>query len=559
MEREGPEESRYRGQRLLLDIGTSLLRSDDIAAFLDESIDRIMAWGAYDLVAIRLNDRGDAAGWVATRGIRDTANAPRFGFANVSFAPDALRAARETLVFEDLNVAGRLRTLQVEEGVVGVVWVPVQADEILLGHMLLGVRTPREFPRSEVGLVTAIGSQLGFAAQKAFLSEESRLAREQLQQSQKLEAVGVLAGGMAHNLNNLLTIILGYGRLLEQELRGTDRQRGFVDEIITAGERAADLTQQLLAFSRKQLLQPRVLDLNRLVLESADLLRELATEKVVVVMDLAPDLGLVHTDPSQLGQVLINLVTNARDAMSNGGQITIQTSNVELDENYRLRRTLVRPGRYVMLAIGDTGSGIEASVQEHLFEPFFTTREEGAGLGLGLASVYGIVKQSEGYVWAYSEAGVGTVFKVYLPIHGRSGLAPSTNDNRESAGGKTILLVEDDPSLQRFAVTALESFGYRVLAASEADGAIRQVADSPGIIDLLLTDLTIANEHGRDLAERVVELSPETRVLYMSGFPSSVAAAHGLLDSDAPFLQKPFSASALAGAVSTVLFSVAIA
>lgn len=560
MAREALEEPCNREQQLLLDIGVSLLRSDDIEAFLEESIDRITAWGPYDLAAIHLNDRGVKGGWVTTRGIRDPFNAPRFGFANPSSERGALRAAREALVFEDLRAAGRLRLLQREEGVVAVVWVPIQSEETLLGHMLLGMRTPREFPRAEVGLLSAIGSQLGFAAQKALLSEESRLARQQaeihLRQSQKLEAVGVLAGGMAHNLNNLLTVILGFGRLLEDELQGTDAERGFVEEIIKAGERAAGLTQQLLAFSRKQLLQPRILDLNRLVLDSADLLRELATEQVVVAMDLSPGLGLVHADPYQLGQVLVDLVSNARDAMSNGGQITIQTTNVELDEDYRLRRTLVRPGPYVMLAISDTGGGIETSVQEHLFEPFFTTREVGAGTGLGLATVYGIVKQSEGYVWAYSEPGLGTTFKVYLPVHGRPGSKPAGSDADFLPGDKTILVVEDDSSMRRFAVAALESFGYRVLQASGAEDALRHVIEFADTLDLLLTDLTMANENGRDLAARVAVLSPDTKVLYMSGFPSSVATAHGLLESDTPFLQKPFSASALAGAVSKVLSSV---
>jgi PAS domain S-box-containing protein len=385
---------------------------------------------------------------------------------------------------------------------------------------------------------------------------DQRHLEEQFRQAQKMEAVGQLAGGIAHDFNNLLTAILGNTQLLLRDLPPGDSKRGDVEEIRKASERAASLTRQLLAYSRRQMLQPEVLDLNVVVAEMDKMLRRLIGENIALETLLAPDLGRVRADPNQIEQVLVNLAVNARDAMADGGggTLTIETANIDLDEAFTQAHLGSKPGPHAMLAVTDTGTGMDATVRAHLFEPFFTTKEVGKGTGLGLATVYGIVKQSDGYISVYSEPGRGASFKVYLP---RLSARPRTSSPGLKAGvsrgTETILVVEDEPAVLALSQRALEAQGYVVLAASDATTALRLVERHGGTIHLLLTDVVMPGMSGRDLADQLAARRPGTRVLYMSGYPGDAVVQHGELQPGAAFLQKPFSPDSLARKVRDVL------
>jgi len=383
---------------------------------------------------------------------------------------------------------------------------------------------------------------------------EQRHLEEQFRQAQKMEAVGQLAGGIAHDFNNLLTAILGNTQLLLRELPPGDSKRGDVEEIRKASERAASLTRQLLAYSRRQMLQPEVLDLNVVVADMDKMLRRLIGEHIALVAVPAPDLGRVRADPNQIEQVIVNLAVNARDAMPDGGKLTIETANVDLDETFAQAHLGSVPGSYAMLAVTDTGAGMDASVRAHLFEPFFTTKEVGKGTGLGLATVYGIVKQSGGYISVYSEPGRGTSFKIYLPrIATPAETAPGPQKPVAARGTETVLVVEDEPAVLTLSRRALEAQGYVVLAASDAAAALRVVERHGGTIHLLLTDVVMPGLSGRELADRLTAQRPGIRVLYMSGYPGDAVVQHGTLPSGSAFLQKPFSPDGLARKVRDVL------
>ncbi len=383
---------------------------------------------------------------------------------------------------------------------------------------------------------------------------DQRHLEEQFRQSQKMEAVGQLAGGIAHDFNNLLTAILGNTQLLLRELPPGDSKRGDVEEIRKASERAASLTRQLLAYSRRQMLQPVVLDLNVVVAEMDKLLRRLIGEHIALVTVLAPDLGRVKADPNQLEQVIVNLAVNARDAMPEGGKLTIETANVDLDEGFAQAHLGSVPGAYAMLAVTDTGSGMDATVRAHLFEPFFTTKEVGKGTGLGLATVYGIVKQSDGYISVYSEPGHGSSFKIYLPrIATPARAAAGPQKGGPARGTETVLVVEDEPAVLSLSRRALEAQGYVVLAASDAAAALRVVERHGGMIHLLLTDVVMPGLSGRELADQLAGQRPGIRVLYMSGYPGDAVVQHGTLPTGSAFLQKPFSPDGLARKVRDVL------
>jgi len=381
-----------------------------------------------------------------------------------------------------------------------------------------------------------------------------RRLEEQLRQSQKMEAVGQLAGGIAHDFNNILTTILGYGSLA---LERVDRQDPLFEEILEiqrAGERAAELTKKLLAFSRKQILEPRVIDLNETVSGVERMLRRTIGENVRLVFRPASGLGRVRADPSQVEQVLLNLAVNARDAMPAGGSLTIETANVELDGEFAQTHPEVRmSGEFVVLAVSDSGTGMDEATRARIFEPFFTTKELGKGTGLGLSTVYGIVKQSGGYVWCYSEPGAGTVFKIYLPrvAEDASNVAPrpATADLR---GSETILLVEDEETLANLARRVLLKQGYRVLTASSGAAAREVAAEHPGI-DLLLTDVVMPGMSGRDLADELQRRFPGLKVLFMSGYTDDAIVHQGFLDPGLAFLQKPFTPDGLARKVREVL------
>jgi two-component system cell cycle sensor histidine kinase/response regulator CckA len=353
----------------------------------------------------------------------------------------------------------------------------------------------------------------------------------------------------------VLTAIGGYAELLREDLAADDARRADVDEILRATERAAALTHQLLAFSRRQVLAPRVLDLNAVVEDLDKMLRRLIGEDVELRTALAAELGAVRADPGQLEQVILNLVVNARDAMPRGGKLTIETTNAELDESYAVEHPGVSAGPHVMLAVSDTGVGMDAATQAKIFEPFFTTKERGKGTGLGLATVYGIVKQSGGHIWLYSEPGRGTTFKIYLP---RVDLAPEqlarAPDARETPRGtETVLLVEDDEAVRNLARKRLEALGYTVLAVPAGADALDLAAAHVGPIHLLVTDVVLPGMSGRELATRLVAVRPGLRVLYTSGYTDEAVVHHGVLEPAIAFLQKPFMPGALARKVRDAL------
>jgi len=384
---------------------------------------------------------------------------------------------------------------------------------------------------------------------------ERKLLEAQLRQAQKMEAVGRLAGGIAHDFNNLLTAILGSAELLLDTLAPEAPEREDLEEIRKAAKRAGDLTRQLLAFSRQQVLTPQVLDLNVLVANMEKLLRRLIGEDIELRTAPARDLAAVKADPSQLEQVIVNLAVNARDAMPQGGRLTIETANVELDQAYAEQHFPAQPGSYVLLAVSDTGTGMDAATMSRIFEPFFTTKETGKGTGLGLATVYGVVKQSGGYIWVYSEPGQGTSFKVYLP---RVTEAPEPTRPGPAAaaplrGSETVLLVEDDEMVRTLTRRMLEARGYTVLSASRGEDALGVVERHDGPIDLLVTDVVMPGMSGRAVAQRLLELRPGLKVLYLSGYTDDAIVRHGMLEPGIAFLQKPFSADALARKVREVL------
>ena len=373
---------------------------------------------------------------------------------------------------------------------------------------------------------------------------------EQLRQAQKMEAVGRLAGGIAHDFNNLLMVIQGYADLLAERLPEGDPLRRNAEQIQTASQRATSLTRQLLAFSRKQMLAPKVLSVHAVVADMEKILRRLIGEDVQLETSSAPDLGLVKADRSQIEQVILNLAVNARDAMPEGGRLTIETANAELDASFAHPPAVLSPGKYVMLAVTDNGCGMDAETQTHIFEPFFTTKEKGKGTGLGLATVYGIVKQSGGYVWVYSEPGRGTSFKVYLPRIEEETLAPSLEPPPQfratPRGSETVLLVEDEKGVRELAREYLQMIGYTVLEAEDGYAALELASLHNGKIHLLMTDVVMPGISGRELSERVKTVRPDIQVLYMSGYADQAVVHHGILKSDAVLLQKPFTLSALA-------------
>lgn len=380
-------------------------------------------------------------------------------------------------------------------------------------------------------------------------------SQEQFRQAQKMEAVGRLAGGVAHDFNNLLTAIRGYADLLLMGLDDGFPMRREVEEIQRAADRAADLTRQLLAFSRKQVLQPKILDLNAVVSNMDKMLRRLIGEDVDLATVLRPALGMVKVDPGQIEQVIMNLAVNARDAMPEGGKITIETANIELSGEYASLHTAVRPGPHVMLTVTDTGTGMDDATKQRLFEPFFTTKELGKGTGLGLSTVYGIVKQSNGSIWVYSEPGRGTSFKIYLPRHEAAEAAHRAGKRVRSAprGKETILLVEDEAVVRMLAAEIMRKSGYQVLEAADGAGALRLIDDRRSFIDLMLTDVVMPGMGGRQLVERLPAFLAGMKVLYMSGYPDEAIGRHGFLDPGTPFLQKPFTADSLLRKVREIL------
>jgi PAS domain S-box-containing protein len=421
----------------------------------------------------------------------------------------------------------------------GVVWA----------NLLLSLlRSPSGDPLHFVAVVEDITGQ-----KRA--EDERRHLERQLLQAQKMESVGRLAGGVAHDLNNHLTVINGYCAMLLGELGPDGPLREQVGEILLAGNRAATLTQQLLAFSRKQVAEPRVISLNDVVAEAGKMLSRLIGDDVEIVTHFDSGLGSVMADPSQMNQVLMNLAINARDAMPDGGRIIIETLYTDLDEGYAAQHAGVEPGPYVLLSITDTGLGMTQEVMQHIFEPFFTTKGVGVGTGLGLSTVYGIVKQAGGWIWVYSEPGKGSTFKVYLP---RVGGAPEPLSAPVSAaetlrGTETVLVVEDQPEVRRLTLAVLRNHGYRLLEAANGSQALSLCEQYPEPIHLLITDVVMPGMTGRELAMRLVALRPSLKTLYTSGYTANAIVHEGVLDPDVAYLPKPFSPAQLAAKVREVL------
>jgi PAS domain S-box-containing protein len=380
---------------------------------------------------------------------------------------------------------------------------------------------------------------------------------DQLRQSQKMDAVGQLAGGIAHDFNNLLTAISGYSELTLRKLDADNPLRRNLEEIKKAGDRAASLTRQLLAFSRKQVLQPRVLNLNSIVSDVESMLGRLIGENIELRTSLSPDLGRVKADPGQIEQVLLNLVVNARDAMAAGGSLVIETANVYLDEEFARQHIAIEPGYFVLLAVSDNGMGIAEEIRSRIFEPFFTTKEVGKGTGLGLSTVYGIVKQSGGTIWVYSEVGIGTTFKVYLPCVDRSAQDYKRPEHwaGELRGTGTVLLAEDEVLVRNLTSEVLRLFGYSVLEAASGREALEICEQLDEPIELLITDVVMPEMSGRELADRLKQLRPEVKVLFMSGYTDDAIVHQGVLEAGANFIQKPFAPEALANKIREVLLS----
>ncbi len=426
-------------------------------------------------------------------------------------------------------------------------------ETILAGHtwqgQIVNRRKDGSFYTEEQAITPILddtGAVTHFVAIKKDITERLKL-EAQFRQSQKMETVGQLASGIAHDFNNLLTVINGMSELAVARLDERDPLRSDVREILIAGQRAAGLTRQLLAFSRQQILQPEVLDLNTVVVALEDMLHRLLGEDVDLLVLPAPDVRCVRADRGQMEQVLTNLAVNARDAMPEGGRLTVETKNIEIEEEMVHSSGAVVPrGRYVQLAVTDSGTGMDEETRLRVFEPFFTTKDPGRGTGLGLSTAYGIVKQSQGFIWVYSELGHGTSFRIYLPAVAES--AASTHRSvaaQASAGNETVLVVEDSDALAKLIGRFLTSSGYTVHTARRADEALTLLARYGPAIQLVLTDVIMPQMSGRQLAERIARIRPGTKILYMSGYTDDTVVRHGVVDARVPFLSKPFTKTTL--------------
>jgi signal transduction histidine kinase/CheY-like chemotaxis protein len=429
-----------------------------------------------------------------------------------------------------------------------------KAKVIGIGREVLGLRKDGStFPLELAVTEFRLNDQRQFVGIVRDVSARKQL-EAQLHHAQKMEAFGQLAGGVAHDLNNLLTVISGYSEMVLAKLPPGDPRKRMVDQVVRAGTRAASLTRQLLAFSRQQVLEPKVLDLNVIVATIEKMLRRLIGEDLDFTTVLAPGLGWVKVDPGQIEQVITNLAVNARDAMPLSGKLTIETAEVELAESYTRTHAGALPGRFAMLAVSDTGCGMPPEVKARIFEPFFTTKGVGHGTGLGMAVVHGIVKQSGGNIDVYSEVGKGTSVKVYLPLApARAAVSPDCAPEIPSAGSETILLVEDEDSVRELATFVLEECGYTVLTAPEGEAAVRLVETCQKKIDILVTDVVMPMMGGRKLAEILRSRHPELPVLFMSGYTDDAVVRHGVLQAEVDFLQKPFTPHSLALKVRAVL------
>jgi signal transduction histidine kinase/ActR/RegA family two-component response regulator len=548
----------------LLEISCQLSRIQSLDSLLRNMAEACGHLLDSDSVGIRVVDGDDLVLAAAFGDAREAMPTPRIKIGE-SFT-GIVAQTRQPLLVSDPASDPRLTPAHREAyrrgGYRAFLGVPLTLGEQVLG--VLSIRTRREdgFSSEDLRIATAFASQAAVALENSRLYHETQRAYEELSQTQaqltqtsKLEAIGRLAGGVAHDFNNLLMVIMGRTALLLDALEDDDPNRRAAELIQKTTTRAATLTRQLLAFGRKQVLQPVVLDLNAVVSNMGEMLRRLIGEDIALVTVLGAGLGRVKADPGQIEQVIMNLAINARDAMPHGGRLTLETANVELGADYARQHVDTRPGPHVMLALSDTGVGMDAATQARIFEPFFTTKGPGKGTGLGLAMVYGIVKQSGGSLWVYSEPGQGTTFKFYLPLVDEP-VAPAHRDDAPAQplrGLETILLVEDEEAVRDLARDVFTARGYTVLEARQGSEALRICERHAGPIHLMLTDVVMPEMSGRELADRLAVLRPGMKVLYMSGYTDNAVVHHGILDPGTIFLQKPFSPAVLAKKVREVL------
>lgn len=435
-----------------------------------------------------------------------------------------------------------------------VIWTSRTKDPWVFGPDLAARRKDGSEFAAEISLSYVQGNGGKFAI--AFITDisERRKLEKELRLSQKMEAIGRLAGGLAHDFNNMLTVISGYNHMLLDELAEIDERHGYAEEIQKAADRAARLAGQLLAFGRQQLMQPRSVNLNDVLTETRKLVGRLIGSDIQVALDLDPNLGNIQVDPMQLEQVLFNLAANARDAMPAGGRLTIETTNIEVDEAYAHSHVGLTPGSWVLFAVSDTGKGMDAATMQHIFEPFFTTKERGHGMGLGLATVFGIVKQSGGEILVYSEVGSGTTFKIYFPrvaVEKRD-VSP-TPKPRIARGTETVLVVDDERGVRKLITAILQHDGYAVLEASDPLEALTRLHNCPTDVHVLLTDITMPHMSGARLAGLVIERRPNIKTVYMSGYTENAVLCQGMLDDNVPFLSKPFTREALLTVIRSVI------
>lgn len=473
-------------------------------------------------------------------------------------SPDYMGSLRagDAVVIADVERDGEGHAAILPDDTRAALHVPMEYSEGVAALLCLDSAAPVNWTMHAITTVSEVSSHLSFVLKDAEASRTRQHLEEQLRHSQKMEAVGRLAGGVAHDFNNILTGITGYVELLLPQIEETQARRD-LEQIRKFSDRAAGLTHQLLAFSRRQPLQVSAVDLNGLVGATTGLIERLIGEDVQLRFLPGANLAAVRADPGQIEQVLMNLAVNSRDAMPGGGSLLIETNNVHLDEEYARSHSAVKPGDYVMLSVSDDGVGMDAACQERVFEPFFTTKEQGKGTGLGLSTVYGIVKQHEGNIWVYSEPGRGTCFKIYLPVADSDArpMAPGEATSRPPGGDETILLVEDEPRVREAVRRALESFGYTVLSATHPDEATRVFEDNLAVIDLLLSDVVMPGSDGIQLHRRLCDTRPELPVLFMSGYTDRAILEDGVLAPGTPFIQKPFSPAQLVRKVRAVLDS----